>query len=60
MERLPRTWYSYYGQFRYESILYNLMEVIVKNYQFYNCDIEIIEGLYRDKITGEVSGNSYT
>lgn len=36
------------------------MEVIVKNYQFYNCDIEIIEGLYRDKITGEVVGNSYT
>jgi hypothetical protein len=36
------------------------MEVIVKNYQFYNCDIEIIEGIYRDKITGEVVGNSYT
>lgn len=36
------------------------MEKIVKEYQFYNCNIEIIEGLYRDRVTGEIAGNCYT
>jgi hypothetical protein len=36
------------------------MEKIVKEYQFYNCIIEIIEDIYRDRLTGEIAGNCYT
>lgn len=36
------------------------MEKIVKEYDFYNCIIEIIEDIYRDRLTGEIAGNCYT
>jgi hypothetical protein len=36
------------------------MEKIVKEYDFYNCIIEIIEDIYRDRLTGEIVGNCYT